>query len=332
MPGVEFSYDMDPSEVADRTYRVTAPLSGFELDQSEALPDRVDLGNGAVLARLDEQESERLEAATSWDSMRWGDIGYRLELHGVRAAEAHRQWRLLIHQFLLVVREPLSIVGVVLDRHVGGVWRRGGYMNVAPSTRWSRPFPSDRLATLAALRTGLGTVSPTPVLRALEHYEHSIASLWMGDFDDALVLAALSFESLLGNGVRTEISYRLCLRAATLVGEDPVPVFTRLRKLYDLRSGVVHEGKRASLLDATHMQQALMRLIPSVAALTTEVGSYESALNALDSLALDRSVDLPDTIRRRGWWSYVPLAECFRAELPERETSWPDGRVSLFDY
>ena len=331
MPSSKIDPALSSSVVDNRVYRITAPLVDFSLKDGELLPGRIDLGCSAILARLNAEESTRLKTSSIAESdHHLHGIDFRLELLNVHPNEAFRQWQLLVHEFMLIMREPLSVLTVVLDRHDGGVWRRGGWMWVQQTIRWSHGFPAERLAVLRNLRIGMGPKPPAQVTRALDHYERSVDALWRGDFDSALVMGALSLESLLGYGFTSEVSYRLSLRAATLVGSSN-DVFEYMRKLYSLRSGVVHGGKSANFEQATKMQQALMRLVPAVAALVHEIGTYEGAMQTLDEIAVDRSVPLPATIQEAGWWSYVPLVECFQREMPELWTSWPDGEVVIVD-
>ena len=323
---------VDEKEASQRLYRITIPLVNFHSSDGGEFAGRTNLGCNAILANLNQGERDRLQENNS-SLNRWEVANHRLEVHDVRPGDVHDQLRLLLQSVLLVAREPIPVLDVVLDRKVDGVWRRAGDIrHPYGRSRYTYRFPADRIGTLRELREGMGLNPPKQVRRALDHYENSVYSLWRGEPDNALVLAALSFESLLGNNLFSEISYRLCLRAASLVETRPQFIFERLKKLYALRSGVVHGGKTATPTEATHMQQALMRLIPAVAALSTECGSYDTAMDLLDRRAYDSSIPAPRTISSGGWWSFVPLAECFDRELGPLERGFYQGAVWLFDY
>lgn len=341
MARVEFENLEPPTSVLARRYRVTLPLInfgdrplfGFYDAPALGYAGRVDLGRDAVLVKLDESESSRLARdLLPEDHEGCWSIDHRLEILDVPTTEIYQEATLLLRQFMLVVRAPVPVVRAVVDYKVGGTYYRGGYIALDTSTRNSHGFPRSRIETLKALRVGMGSKLPQAVLRCLDHYDHSVRSLWRGEFDDAFVMAALGFESLLGHKVYSEISYRLCLRATRLCrgGED---LFKALRALYARRSKIVHGGEGATRENVTHLQQALMRLIPSVAALTQECGSYERAIAILDALAFGAEQVEPRTVASSGWWSYVPIEACLTSPAAEAGVYDPWGAdVRLYDY
>lgn len=342
MARVKFENEDPPAPVLERRYRVTLPLINFadrplhgynDVDPGSGYLGRVDLGRNAVLVKLDEIESSRLSRELLQEEYDgYWPIDHRLEILDVPTAEIYQEATLLLRQFMLVVRAPVPVVRAVVDYKVGGTHYRGGYIALDTSTRNHHGFPRSRIETLKALRVGMGSNLPQAVLRSLDHYDHSVRSLWRSDLDDAFVMAAVGFESLLGHKLDSEISYRLCLRATRLCrgGKD---LFKALRTLYSLRSKIVHGGKSATGENVTHLQQALMRLIPSVAALSQECGSYDEAMATLDALALGSGQAEPRTISSSGWWSYVPIEACLN--WPATEAGVEDGwgaDVRLYDY
>ncbi len=65
--------------------------------------------------------------------------------------------------------------------------------------------------------------------------------------EDRLIDLVTSLDSVLGSGAQTELKYRISLRAAALLAEDgydPALVQRHLQVIYDIRSSVVHTGKR----------------------------------------------------------------------------------------
>lgn len=325
--------DISAAEIEGRKYRITVPLAGIDDGVFKSFPSRVPLGGDAYIARLNKRESTRLTNAHYPDSSSfYQSINHRLEILNVSAYEVYEAWNLLEAQFGLVLRRPLSVKGAVLDRQVDGIWRRGGHLNVPESSDWFDDFPVDRLETLRSLREGMGGFNGEPVARAADLYSQSIKALSRNERDNAFILSAVALETLLGFNLNTEISYRIALRATALEGGSSKTVFFRTRKLYSVRSSVVHSGKHASFTDVTHMQQALMRLIPSMSALSKDFGGYERAIDHLDELAWNRNRVPSSVISGGGWWSYVPLAQCFDRNYNGFDDPNRSSRVWLFDY
>lgn len=65
------------------------------------------------------------------------------------------------------------------------------------------------------------------------------------NFEDQVIDLTIGLESTLLFGLKDELKYRLSLRGAYLLREEisPEKSVQLLRKLYDIRSGIVHEGK-----------------------------------------------------------------------------------------
>lgn len=80
---------------------------------------------------------------------------------------------------------------------------------------------------------------------ALTYLEQSYSR---SSIEDRLIDLAIALESSLLFGIRDELRYRLALRGAALLGpiRDPERTYTLLKLSYDMRSKVVHEGKRLS--------------------------------------------------------------------------------------
>jgi len=65
--------------------------------------------------------------------------------------------------------------------------------------------------------------------------------------DDRLIDLVTALDSVLGSGSQNELKYRISLRAAALLAEegyDPALVQRHMQVIYDIRSSVVHTGKR----------------------------------------------------------------------------------------
>jgi len=81
--------------------------------------------------------------------------------------------------------------------------------------------------------------------------------------EDRLIDLVTSLDSVLGSGSANELKYRISLRAAALLadeGYDPALVQSHLQAIYDIRSSVVHAGKRikdcGKILNKLKMQSA----------------------------------------------------------------------------
>lgn len=323
--------------------RVTIPIRRFNLkpapdapDADQHIGDRIDLGAGAVLARLNEAETARL-SGVSVEDLASGEFEsnhcrWRFELFGVPPAAGADAARLLFQQLALVVRELPDPRSIMFDLQVAGIWRRRGMPTVG-GLRASAPygwvsFPVSRLDTVRRIRSNstdlIGGDGYLSIRRALDHYEESVRALGRQDHDTALVLAALAHESLLGAGLNLDLSYRLRVRGALLTASPGVSreiVLRRLGQLYSARSKVVHNAGHASRHDATHYQQFLMRAVPSFIELANRVGGPKRAVAALDEAVLgsdgvDTNVAEVATGGDGLWWSYVDLPKCFAQPAP----------------
>jgi hypothetical protein len=287
---------------------------------------RINLGCGAVLARLNASESSRV----SWrGNQAWPDSQYwwRLEVHDVDPSFGLEAVRLLIQQLALVVRELPDPGSLVYDLKIAGVWRRRGFPleQLRPSGRISSAYiPLPRISTARGIRENMpaivGSSDFAPIRRALDHYEESVRCLGRHDYDTALVLAALAHESLLGSGLHQDLSYRLRLRGALVAapeGPSREWLMDVLSKLYSARSKVVHSGGHASREDVRRYQQFLMRAIPSFSELARRFGTAAAATEALDSAATGASTEIVGAVSAvgsgDGWWGYVDLSECLDA-------------------
>ncbi|SMX90759.1 MULTISPECIES: HEPN domain-containing protein [Brevibacterium] len=333
MSSIEYFGDQAAGiDLTGRKYRITVPLVGVNDDLFDGLPSRIPLGCDAFLVRLDEAESERLRLANLSDEAHsYWTVGHRLEILNVRADQVYEEWQLLEAQFNLVVRRPLTILGSVLDRLVDGTWVRGGMFHLPENYAWFEDFPAERFETLKSLREGMNGTNDAPIVRAADLYSQAVKSMNRGERDNAFILSAVALETLLGYKLNTEISFKLSLRATVLEGGNSERVLRRIRKLYSIRSSVVHSGKHATFTDVTHIQQALMRFVPTMAALSEDLGSYDSAIAHLDELAWNRQLEPSAVLTESGWWSYVPLEACFDRTYGGFDDPDRLKRVWLFD-
>lgn len=122
---------------------------------------------------------------------------------------------------------------------------------------------------------------------------------------------------LLGYRSPSEISKTIAQRAAHLVveGEDRLDVFRALRKVYGVRSKLVHEGKEADAASVVLLQQFLMAALPAVAA-AHPIEKHDVLVAALDE-ANFREPEVLRAVQAAQWARYVPIASLCRSYLAE---------------
>jgi hypothetical protein len=158
--------------------------------------------------------------------------------------------------------------------------------------RPAQPIPGDALSRLPATVTALRT-APSNVTLAARRL--SLAALRDAD-DDRTVDACIGLEALLGDG-RDELSHRLALRAAAVLGTsphgpaDPHAVYGIVKKVYAHRSAVVHgtqanKTRTVTLNDVTYATStvAVMVLRDLLTDALSRPGSWTP--KTLDSLIL----------------------------------------------
>jgi gamma-glutamyl-gamma-aminobutyrate hydrolase PuuD len=124
-------------------------------------------------------------------------------------------------------------------------------------------------------------------------------------------MAAISLETLLGGDLMSDITRSLAQRGAMLTarGEDAVRVYKQLKKLYRVRSKLVHEGKPPMEEQLVNIHRFLMHALPSMTALIQMVGTHKQALDLLDESLLARRTDVDNLFEAvHRWWDYVPTA------------------------
>lgn len=132
--------------------------------------------------------------------------------------------------------------------------------------------------------------SPCPSLElALDLYARE-------DFDAVDVVNALTaLEALLLNGGTTELTYRLSVRVAYLLGTDATSrkkIFADMKGFYDLRSTVVHgselKPKHLTRLEQLHdLREIVRRTLLTVMALISEGISRSSLEELFDEILFD---------------------------------------------
>jgi hypothetical protein len=81
--------------------------------------------------------------------------------------------------------------------------------------------------------------------------------------EDRVLDYTIALESCLLQGIREELRYRLSVRGAALVSgrADPVETQAKLSQIYEVRSGIVHEGRSPTDLTIGKVCNDMLRLI-----------------------------------------------------------------------
>lgn len=134
-----------------------------------------------------------------------------------------------------------------------------------------------------------GIAIKTRYLRiALDFYNRS---MWEEYKDNKLISAFVAFEALYTGGQRTELSYRLSHRVATLLGEydkGRKDIFDRMRTLYDKRSSLMHGTdvriEDADIVDSLrYLRESLNRFVVIASRF-----SKEQILEMIDEAIVDK--------------------------------------------
>ena len=303
--------------------RITVPVpSAAILTEDRYLidyPYRVSLLPGIELTYLHEEERDRLN-----DGPYGIHACFRLEIFQVAPESGFDYFddgvqeqltglvRSTLSKLSLCVRGYFNVSYAVVDQFDGSVWRRMQHLNVREPLRQLgfSHIPVSRLDTWSGLLTHWPS-QPDPALAlALQYYCESLLDRAQKDYHRAVVSAAIATEVLFGER-GGEITYRISTRAAQLVatGEDAVMVQKAIKKLYKIRSGVVHSGKGASKSVVDLWHQFLMCAIPSIAAWP---GSLVNLRETLDRASFTRDVDLDVVTNSDGWWNYCDFVYCLK--------------------
>jgi hypothetical protein len=271
-------------------------------------PRRIKISQSAVLAVLNDAESDRIADST----LEHLGPQLRLEIFDPPSVEpvaiidlVKRYMRLLS----LAIRVAPRCT-IVLDRYTGSHWERIAPIGETLGARGWASLTLERIATWSKLvESWPWNATDKRVGTALEYYYDSVAERQDGEYSKAFVSAAIAYEVLLGEDVTSELSYRLAQRGAVLVckGGDGYELMRRLRNYYTARSQLVHAGKVANDDIPVRLQQFLMKAIPSMMALIEQCGSVKAAVRRLDQAPFERSEELDKLFAASdAWWSFVP--------------------------
>ena len=179
-----------------------------------------------------------------------------------------------VNQLVVAAKEVMTAlrltnsgaVGAPLHIHRIGAHALAGSMNeyrtnddLAPERYVLRTTDEPMLQTIHGHLRALREASKLADLEvALRRFNLSYSRTTL---EDELIDYSIALEATVLHGLREELRYRLAMRGAALLraSEPPVRVHLFLQKLYDVRSLIVHEGKR--LVDAVKAKK--VRLTPN---------------------------------------------------------------------
>ncbi len=263
-----------------------------------------------VLAKLNRRESDRVSRSLANPYAG----GWRIEMFGIESNDPSEVAEIVKRRFALLscTQRLAPTYHAVLDRYDAdhGQWVRvvplwGGAGARQASLSDSRLDRWGELVAAWPVETG------ERIYISLDFFRESIIERQSGSLPKALLTLAVAFEALIGDGLDGEITYRLCQRASLLVtsGDNAVRTMARIKKLYGARSRLVHDGKTPTLETVTHLQQYMMRAIPSLARLSEACGGIKPALTVLDRAPFERDsrLDALVALGEESWWSKVDV-------------------------
>lgn len=325
----------------ERAGQVRACVPLFRTDFTSLGPgQRLAITRGAVLAGLDHAEQQRIQDDAGARAV------CRVEFHGVlpdfrhcgprdlattQEAWDYKERNAPLGKRLATQVALLSLTQRVHPNHesvLADVWNGEYWVRIGPIqftySAWNHLttsiFTTTRLPTWGALIEHW-PAEPTGQLDfALDLYLDSVRerqrqALRAAPVDKAMLSAAVALEVLLGYHSPNELSKTIAQRCAHLVaaGDDAHDVFRVVKKLYGVRSKLVHEGKATDTRSLTLLQQLFMAVLPAVAS-AHPMTRHDELTTALD-LANFTKVAMISQIRSSQWAQYVPIADLCRAYL-----------------
>lgn len=301
--------------------RITVPIPSSRISEAYRsdieYPCRRVLSQGFEVAVLDEREQQRLESSPYAIATNWRlEIFNRIERWECEkwSADVHERVDGLVTSALaklsLCVREYFPGEYIVVDEFDGIEWRHVTNIQTTDRTysgavAW---VPVERLRSWGDLIDNWPDEPDESLNLALAYYRESVLQRRARRLSSAIVSAAIATEILFGD-VNSELTHRISVRSAQLVsaGEDAIRVQQVVKKLYALRSKVVHTGKGADVHRVDLWHRFLMHAIPAVAAWG---GSLDSLRRALDESTFIRSDDLARLQVRGEWWGFCDFVSC----------------------
>ena len=296
--------------------------TSFQPTGQITLEGRCELMPNVWIAKLNDRERKRIANSLMISE----GPHYRLEFYNQSwnydpsdARHSARDLTSRLNHYLSLISCAIRMAprreAAVLDSRDGSHWKRefplgfGDGIVAAGSRKRYSYLTAERMETWAKLVQNWPYVGlDSQIYLALRYYTESIAT-FREDNESSLAMAAISLETLLGGDLVSDITRSLAQRGAALTaqGEDAVKVYKQLKKLYRVRSKLVHEGKSPTEEDLVNIHRFLMRALPSMAALIQKVGTHKRVLELLDESLLARRADVDYLFETENrWWDYVP--------------------------
>jgi hypothetical protein len=176
-----------------------------------------------------------------------------------------------------------------LPTTVGPAWR----VSVDAVEAWGR---------LCSLWGRLPAKSPLSI--AAWYFYDAITTL-NNDYWRAFISASICLECMLGDS-STELSYRISQRAANLgrvLDLDSDETYQYVRKSYNARSKLVHEGRHPDAGSTIAFLELLRRLLPVMAVLDSESETHQRALVEIDSVSIGKDQVITNLKKKSSIWS-----------------------------
>ncbi len=214
----------------------------------------------------------------------------------------------VVSSFHLVMKG--GIVQRLIQTRVKGWWGTGGpEITWEPHVRpafgtWGR-FIAQEIDKSIEIMSLLSQIKKkTPYRIALQRLDYIIERGGSPRVEDKILDATIGLESLFLVGIKEELSYRLSLRAAYLLGstgDERRRFFKAVRKLYDLRSAIIHGYNEKKINDA--------------------LTSLKSVQNQENEMTLETASSLAEDILRISLRKLLPILATKKKSIGDVNTS-----------
>jgi hypothetical protein len=324
-----------------KAQRITVPL--FHVVFDKTVTGRRDLGNGIVLAELDEKESRRVQnyhatvLGYSFDPL--SDVLYlrppshRIEIfRDLNQEQADIEAR--VHESVTNALSLLAIASRAAPSWYSepvdewnddrGRWERSavpeGQGGTRCQTRAAKPevkrylpasvnqawYISDQCVEAWGRLIGLWALLPSksPLMLAAQYFHDAVTQLVSDDWR-AFISGSICLECMLGDSA-VELSFRISQRAANIARVlelNTEETYLHIRKMYTARSKLVHEGRHPDPEAVVDFLDFLRKLLPVVATLDSLAGGHKNSLAKIDAVAMGNGEIILDLKARSSIWS-----------------------------
>ena len=117
--------------------------------------------------------------------------------------------------------------------------------------------------------------------------ERYLSAIYRGELNDKLIDAVIALESLLLPNIKDELKYRFSLRGGWILGKnqkDKIELFSFFKKIYDLRSDIVHGNKKSNSIKETEVGEAINKIHYIFKKILNKSYNYESWKKFIEKL------------------------------------------------